>query len=442
MDDKVTIRSKLATAVFSLALLLPVLCRAGQSLEAHSTQSLDMFVDFGQAKYAIVVEKQSQTLFLFSRDGGREVLRFRCSTGEEPGPKSRSGDSKTPEGVYFFTQEHLKKDLAPIYGTRAYPMDYPNALDRLAGRDGNSIWLHGTNKSLKPMDTNGCVALENENLDALARYITLRETPMIIVDRLSLVSESNPILQSTLGSLLKEWTSSLQTGSYHQYLAFYDPDYLPEISWWPDWQRLHKESRKKPSLSSEPLSIFKHGEIFVILFDQSVRLDSGGGKPAGRRKLFVRRTGDRFRIIGDEYLPAADRKAGAPPEYPLIAAFRELVHKPGDEKNNIEEMIAGWLKAWTTKNIENFGACYAEQFRSDGMNRRQWIDHKDRLNKKYSYIDVKIENLKIQKAEKKSVATFLQTYESPGHRAVGTKELILVRENERWKILREIWRGR
>ncbi|RJQ63115.1 MAG: hypothetical protein C4530_03970 [Desulfobacteraceae bacterium] len=440
MDKKVSIRSKLSTAVFSFALLVPILCNAGQNLEAHSAAS-DIFIDFGKTRYAIVVEKQSQTLFLFTRDGAREVLRFRCSTGEEPGPKSRSGDSKTPEGVYFFTREHPKKDLAPIYGTRAYPIDYPNALDRLAGRDGNSIWLHGTNKTLKPQDTNGCVALENENLDALAGYITLRETPMIIVDRLPLVPAADPSLQPTLNRILKEWTLTLQTGSYHQYLAFYDPDYLPEISWWPEWQRFQKESGMRLSLESDPISIFKYNDIFVILFDQTLRLNNGS-KPAGRRKLYVRRDGGVIRIIGDEYLLPPDRKADAPSESPLIAAFRDLHQRSGDEEDNIEEMIAGWLKAWTTKDIEKFGACYSEKFRSDGMNRRQWIQYKERLNKKYAYIDVKLDNLRIRKSAKRSTATFLQTYEAPGHRAVGTKELILVRENGIWKILREIWRGR
>ena len=52
------------------------------------------------------------------------------------------------------------------------------------------------------------------------------------------------------------------------------------------------------------------------------------------------------------------------------------------------------------------------------------------------------DNIKIRKGEKRSIATFLQTYKSPRYRAVGTKKLILVQENGRWKIFRETWKKR
>ncbi|MBU2521702.1 MAG: L,D-transpeptidase family protein [Proteobacteria bacterium] len=84
-------------------------------------------------EYAMVVEKDTQCLFLYKYDEKmyNEINRFKCSTGETPGAKSVSGDKRTPEGVYFFTQEYKKRDLAPIYGTRAFPTDYPNILDRI-----------------------------------------------------------------------------------------------------------------------------------------------------------------------------------------------------------------------------------------------------------------------------------------------------------------------
>ena len=136
-------------------------------------------------KYVILVEKDSQQLFLYAYEGTfRELYRMNCSTGKVRGNKSVSGDMKTPEGVYFITKQIPKRDLAPIYGTRAFPIDYPNSFDHTAGRGGNSIWLHGTNKPLKSRDSNGCIALANSDIDKLAKYITVNKTPVIIVDKL------------------------------------------------------------------------------------------------------------------------------------------------------------------------------------------------------------------------------------------------------------------
>jgi len=149
----------------------------------------DVLIPFdseGGTEYAIVVEKETQQLFLYAHDGTlREVFRTACSTGKKFGPKTREGDLKTPEGIYFFIKIHEDKELGPIYGIRAFPTDYPNILDRIAGRTGNAIWLHGTNKPLKAMDSSGCVALENDDIERVTRYITLNRTPIIVAEKLS-----------------------------------------------------------------------------------------------------------------------------------------------------------------------------------------------------------------------------------------------------------------
>ena len=111
-------------------------------------------------------------------------------------------------GVYFFIKKFNKRDLTPIYGTRAFPMDYPNVLDQHAGRSGNAIWLHGTNKPIKPRDSNGCIVLANPHIDALDPYITLNRTPIIVVDTLSyssvdtLTSTKNAVIQFLLSWII------------------------------------------------------------------------------------------------------------------------------------------------------------------------------------------------------------------------------------------------
>ena len=81
--------------------------------------------------YAVLVDKSQQKIFLYhKKDPFRPEKVYPCSTGENEGRKSRQNDRRTPEGIYFFTKSYVEKYLYPIYGERAFPLDYPNPLDQ------------------------------------------------------------------------------------------------------------------------------------------------------------------------------------------------------------------------------------------------------------------------------------------------------------------------
>ncbi|MCP4346795.1 MAG: L,D-transpeptidase family protein [Desulfobacterales bacterium] len=413
-------------------------------------------LDKNETEYILVVEKDTQQFFLYSYDGTfKEMYQFDCSTGKKYGPKTRRGDAKTPEGIYFFVKQFEDKELAPIYGTRAYPMDYPNIMDRIAERTGSAIWLHGINKTMKPMDSNGCVELENMNIDDIAKYITLNRTPIIVADRLTyepLDSNAKENIKKSVQKIVSDWKTALEKGSYHDYLKVYDPDYLPDISWWPEWNKIRKTFRvsgQSLSLKLKKLLIVRHKKVYAALFEQVLKY-SDRNLSVGTKKFFIKNNDGRLSVIGEEYQPAP--KSGKQ-ENPLIAASRIIKTRPpvavasseqpktlkADEKG-IKQMIQGWLKAWSSKNITEYGNYYASDFRSQGMNKRSWISYKNQLNKKYGYINVSMDKLTVQKGKKRHVVSFIQHYESSGFKAIGRKILILKREGGQWKIYRESWK--
>jgi len=434
---------KLWPLLFILLIIKPVFA-------APYSQKPAMLISYSTEQgneYAIVVEKDTQCVFLYKYDGKmyKEINRFKCSTGEASGAKSASGDKKTPEGVYFFTKAHKKRDLSPTYGTRAFPTDYPNILDRIAGRDGHSIWMHGTNKPLKDRDSNGCVALNNSDIEKLSKYITLNRTPMIIVDKISYVTgDSDKKIAESISKFLLNWNKSLQNGTYHEYLNFYDHAYLPDISWWPEWNKLRKKNQ--PSNMAFSIEIKKpvvsmHKGIYVVLIDQIVRT-AESDLPLGTKKFFIIERGNQLRIVGEEYLTisniqmSANKKQGKI----LIAEFRKLKNKyKYDDKRNIKDLINTWVTAWSAKDIKQYGNCYAKNFISQGgATLQNWLKYKKRLNKKYDLIQVSIDNLVIKKDRNKSKVSFIQTYVSSGYRSVSLKRLELLRERGLWKIYREI----
>jgi hypothetical protein len=140
--------------------------------------------------YLILVEKNMQRLSVLEYDTElRVVAEYPSSTGENSGIKKISGDAKTPEGIYFITQV-FKDDEITIFGDKAFHLDYPNFFDQQAGRNGDGIYIHGTNKDLKPNSTNGCVTLENNDLDNLEKYLNQVVTPVVIVSELDQINLS------------------------------------------------------------------------------------------------------------------------------------------------------------------------------------------------------------------------------------------------------------
>ena len=133
----------------------------------------------------IVVAKDIQRLFVVEHDGEmpKILVQYVCATGENQGNKEVRGDEKTPEGVYFITKVYTDSKVT-VFGRRAFHLDYPNYFDQEAKRGGDGIFIHGTNRNLRSNSTNGCVTLDNRDLDQLAKYLARDAVPVIIVPRL------------------------------------------------------------------------------------------------------------------------------------------------------------------------------------------------------------------------------------------------------------------
>ena len=72
------------------------------------------------ADCAILVDKSTQKVLVFQKGNLTKPLKeYKCSTGENSGPKSRKNDKRTPEGIYFFTKSFVKRQLSSTYGILA-----------------------------------------------------------------------------------------------------------------------------------------------------------------------------------------------------------------------------------------------------------------------------------------------------------------------------------
>ncbi len=125
--------------------------------------------------YALVIDKAAYTLQVYK--DGENIAEYAIELGKDPiDPKEREDDFRTPEGRY--TIEWRRDGDSPKGKTAFYKsllIDYPNADDRLLGRTGSAIEIHGTGSGLPGNAggenwTDGCIALSNEDIDNLFSY--------------------------------------------------------------------------------------------------------------------------------------------------------------------------------------------------------------------------------------------------------------------------------
>ncbi len=122
----------------------------------------------------IVIVKSDRTMNLMS--GDHVIRTYRVALGRNPvGPKTRYGDHKTPEGLYF-----VDAKKSPSRFHLALHLSYPNQADRDRAQKehvnpGSDVEIHGIENGLgwigslhRRMDwTDGCVAVTDSEIDEI-----------------------------------------------------------------------------------------------------------------------------------------------------------------------------------------------------------------------------------------------------------------------------------
>jgi hypothetical protein len=151
---------------------------------------------------------------------GTEYLDERyMSVGQNGVGKQRAWDRRTPLGIYFVSEQLDTTRLHERYGPTAFPLDYPNAWDRLNDRSGDGIWIHGVDGNdgqRPPLDTDGCIALPNDELLILEPELVPVVTPVIITRQVRWASaEEIEGIRDEIAAALDAWTESIRGGDLH-----------------------------------------------------------------------------------------------------------------------------------------------------------------------------------------------------------------------------------
>ena len=235
----------------------------------------------------LIADTGSATMYRYrnSPTGLRAVDQRYMSIGLNGVGKKRAWDRRTPLGVYFVVESLDTTRLADKYGVAAYPLDYPNAWDRYNKRTGDGIWLHGVdhrNPERPPLDTDGCLALPNEEISKLEKALEPLVTPVIVTRamRWSHPGETDR-LRNELKLAVERWRVSQETGDLLGYLDLYGENFRyrdMDRASWAAFRLEVFEARPMKRLALEDLLLVADPEepdLYLSRFTQTVTTESG-----------------------------------------------------------------------------------------------------------------------------------------------------------------------
>lgn len=178
-------------------------------------------------KQIIVVDAKRSRLFLYEHQNGelKLVTDYYVSQGKFGIDKYKEGDQKTPIGVYYITSHLPGIKLPDFYGPGALPINYPNEWDKVNGRSGSGIWLHGVpsdNFSRPPLASDGCIVLTNQDFLKIAANVDIGRTPVIIGDEIDFVSKEKWLAdKNQANQILEAWRSDMESMNSARIMANY-----------------------------------------------------------------------------------------------------------------------------------------------------------------------------------------------------------------------------
>lgn len=259
-------------------------------------------------KQVLIVDAKRSRLYVYSNIAGqlKLVSDFYMSQGKFGINKFKEGDQKTPSGVYYITSRLSGSKLPDFYGPGALPINYPNEWDKLNGRSGSGIWLHGVpseNFSRPPLASDGCVVLTNPDFLKIAATVEVGKTPIIISEQIEFVNikKSNEDRQIA-SKFLEDWRSDLESMNANRILSNYSRNFKTLLGdnlndWFPKQQQA-LTSLHDVTIKLRDVSQFLYpgkNDIIVSTFTQDIL--AGKNKTSTRKRQYWIKEASKWRIV-------------------------------------------------------------------------------------------------------------------------------------------------
>ncbi|PLX67987.1 MAG: hypothetical protein C0603_07705 [Denitrovibrio sp.] len=382
---------------------------------------------------AILVEKSGKWMHVLKISEGRtEVLQtVKVLTGGAEGDKVVRGDEKTPEGLYFVTGfispaklKSMYGDISKQYGTGAYPLSYPNLKDRLAGKTGGGIWLHGVSDERSEVVTKGCVAMENDKLSMLSEYITVG-TPVVITNE-GIQGAVDQIREhfNSVKQIVTNYIDAWENNDFDSFQSYYHAGFKSvggrNFASYLAYKKNLMEIFPYRKVYADNFRIFSQTKSEAVAeFDQYYCAPNVYSY--GTKRFYFESELDGLKIVSEEFIP----KDG-----------RDFV------RSKVNEFLIDWKNSWEGRNADEYISFYSDKFKTRGMDKAGWKADKAGKFETLTNLQVAIENIAFKASSPVSYTIeFRQKYTGNSYKDIGIKTLKLEGCPGDFKIVSENWRA-
>lgn len=172
----------------------------------------------------VLTNKTNKSFQVFFYKNGKLSREFNEKVGVTGlmGDKQVQGDLKTPVGFYELGTKFKPEDQ--YYGGLAFATSYPNLLDRVQGKTGSGIWIHGyplDGERLDEVKTRGCIALHNKTLREFEKVIEKHGKTFAMTEEKEVVRTNADEIAALMAALFA-WKDKWTQSDIKAYLEFYD----------------------------------------------------------------------------------------------------------------------------------------------------------------------------------------------------------------------------
>jgi murein L,D-transpeptidase YafK len=431
-----------------------------------------------EQRYSLVMDAKRARLYLYENIGGIPTLisDYYVSQGKLGMDKFKEGDQRTPLGVYYITNRLPGAKLPDFYGPGALPINYPNEWDKLNGRGGSGIWLHGvpsTNYSRAPLASDGCIVLSNPDFLKIAATVDITKTPVIITEKINFIARANWQTEKlNARKLVDTWLQTVASSTPTNALQLYSKNFRNIANEpTPTWLTKQALLSNKPigSVKLRELSQFKYpGRDEIIVSNFIVDTQTNKGVSSSKRRQYWAKEGNLWRIIFEDtnliagprvdaesfkelaqitpkevLTPPANVKVIPPASLDKKTAVSDQLTKSKSEKSNqvqaeIAQTVNRWLTVWSEKNTKAYLEHYAKDFQTpNGEPRKSWMEERRSRIEGKGKITVRIDKPTIVVDGNTATVKFRQSYQSGALSASSRKTLTMVKQDGKWLIKQE-----
>jgi murein L,D-transpeptidase YafK len=261
-------------------------------------------------EHVILVDVSRSRLYVFRNVDGKPqlVTDFYTTIGKRGTEKEREGDQKTPLGVYYVTSTVAKSRLSDFYGPGAFPINFPNDIDRKLGRTGSGIWIHGTPSdtySRPPWASDGCIVLTNDDFKRLEDYVDPGATPVVIAPSVAWQPRADWLAaREGFSATLTKWRQDWESLNMDKYLAHYSNQFDAEgkdIADWSTHKRRVNAVKSYVKVDVKNLSVYEYtsaanqAPMMMVTFDQDYK--SSNNSTRMKKRQYWQREDGRWKII-------------------------------------------------------------------------------------------------------------------------------------------------